>query len=274
MVCPEFLKGVIFLKDIINDRRHRNSVGADGFVKKRQFREKTIHFTLAFGKNFISYESMKLFSFEVSGKYKSMKKTKCFLWSMVVMSLSATVPLYGDDSDDDGDLDSAPKAKFEEVAPPAGGQKFALPKTFEEIQSEFKGNSVNARVPATNAEEVFEEIKKSFRKQSKNDFRELCQGLWEGVPFLGSPREDTIYKTLAFCLPRGCVFNLQTKIGNLKTRSSARAARLVHFGFYYKNCKFMCEICVYKDDFRIWLRYIAVKSEEVGDMWKLDGPVF
>ena len=36
----------------------------------------------------------------------------------------------------------------------------------------------------------------------------------------------------------------------------------------------MCKICVYKDDFGIWLWYIAVKSEEVGEMWKLDGPEF
>ena len=121
-----------------------------------------------------------------------MKKIKCFLWSMVVICLSATMPLYGGDSDDDlrnDDLGSAPKAKFEEVAPPAGGQAFALLKTFEEIQSEFKGS---VRVPTTNAEEVFEEIKESFRKQSKSDFRGLCRGLWDGIPFRGNPRADII----------------------------------------------------------------------------------
>ena len=193
------------------------------------------------------------------------------------MCLSAVMPLYGDDSDDDGDLDPAPKPKFEEVAPPAGGQEFALPKTFEEIQSEFKGNSVNVRVPATNAEEVFKEVKESFKKQSKSDFRGLCRGLWDGIPFLGNPRADVIYETLASCLPRGCVFNyLETKIGNIanQAHSSARAARFVHFGFYYKNCKFMCKICVYKDNLGIWLWYVAVKSEEIGEMWKLDKLVF
>lgn len=188
------------------------------------------------------------------------------------------MPLYGDDSDDEDDnLDPAPKAKFEEVAPPAGGQAFGLPKTFKEIQSEFKGNSVNARVPATNAKEVFDEIKESFRNQSKSDFRELCRGLWEGVPFLGNPRTDIIRKTLASCLPPGCVFNyLETEIGNIRNQahSSVRAARSVLFDFCYMNSKFTCKIWIYEDDFGIWLRRVAVKSEEVGNMWKLDKSEF
>ena len=189
------------------------------------------------------------------------------------MCLSAVMPLYGDD----GDLDPAPKAKFEEVAPPAGGQEFALPKTFEEIQSEFKGNSVNVQVPATNAREVFKEVQESFMKQPESRFHGLCRGLWDGIPFRGNPRAGVIYETLASCLPRWCVFNyLETKIGNIANQasSSARAARFVHFGFYYKNCKFMCKICVYKNDCGIWLRYIAVKSEETGEMWELDNSVF
>lgn len=65
---------------------------------------------------------------------------------MTVLFLSAIVPLYG--GDDDDDLNSAPKAKCEEVAPPAGGQKSALPKTFKEIQSGFKGNFVKEPVYA------------------------------------------------------------------------------------------------------------------------------
>ena len=200
-----------------------------------------------------------------------MKKTKGCLWSTAVLFLSAIVPLYGDDDDN---LDPAPHVKFEKVAQPAGGQGFARPKTFKEIQSEFRENLVNVRVPLIKAEEVFEEIKRLFRRQAVEDFRGLCQGLWDGVPFGRSPRAHVIYTTLASCLPRWrVVFSyLEAKSGTLKIRSDVRReARLVHFGFYYKNCRFICKILIYKNDLgelRLWRMDLENKEFEL--VWRLD----
>ena len=181
------------------------------------------------------------------------------------MCLSATMPLYGDDSDDE-----------EKPAP-------TVRKTFKEIAAEFKNSGVRPvqqdletpkayatgeKIPSLGrTAEVFEEIKALFRKQIYRDFAPLKQNVWKTCPTLSWGTERT-EKVLESWLPYGCVIGgMEWEAGRKSINGFDKKFRVLCFKFTYKCCSCFCKIDLYEDT-KVRMEHTFLRSNVDGAYWE------